>query len=160
MLYTIGEMAKKLGVPTSTLRYYDKEGLLPFVERSDGGIRVFKDTDYEWLFVIECLKKAGMPLKDIRIFIGLAMKLSYHPATLKSINFWREIVGVVRGGHAAVGGATIPDDRIFLRPDVISPHSPTPPGERGKGPLSDKMYPPLRSTAPASDRAVSRGCED
>jgi len=74
MLYTIGEMAKKLGVPTSTLRYYDKEGLLPFVERSDGGIRVFKDTDYEWLFVIECLKKAGMPLKDIRIFIGLAMQ--------------------------------------------------------------------------------------
>ena len=34
MIYTVGEMAQKLGVPASTLRYYDKEGLLPFVERS------------------------------------------------------------------------------------------------------------------------------
>ena len=36
MIYTVGEMAQKLGVPASTLRYYDKEGLLPFVERSSG----------------------------------------------------------------------------------------------------------------------------
>ena len=45
MYYTIGEMARKLNVAPSTLRYYDKEGLLPFVERSDGGIRMFKDAD-------------------------------------------------------------------------------------------------------------------
>ena len=43
MIYTVGEMAQKLGVPASTLRYYDKEGLLPFVERSSGGIRMFRD---------------------------------------------------------------------------------------------------------------------
>lgn len=42
MIYTVGEMAQKLGVPASTLRYYDKEGLLPFVERSSGGIRMFR----------------------------------------------------------------------------------------------------------------------
>ena len=41
MVYTVGEMAKKLDVPASTLRYYDKEGLLPFVERSSGGIRQY-----------------------------------------------------------------------------------------------------------------------
>ena len=40
MIYPVGEMAQKLGVPASTLRYYDKEGLLPFVERSSGGIRM------------------------------------------------------------------------------------------------------------------------
>lgn len=57
MLYTVGEMAKRLGVAASTLRYYDKEGLLPFVERSSGGIRMFKDADFEWLQIIECLKK-------------------------------------------------------------------------------------------------------
>ena len=45
MFYTIGEMAQKLDVAPSTLRYYDKEGLLPFVERSSGGIRMFKDED-------------------------------------------------------------------------------------------------------------------
>ena len=74
MFYTVGEMAKRLGVAPSTLRFYDKEGLLPFVERSDGGVRVFKDSDYEWLMIIECLKKTGMPLKDIREFIVMAIK--------------------------------------------------------------------------------------
>lgn len=74
MLYTVGEMAKLVGVAPSTLRYYDKEGLLPFVERSEGGVRVFKESDYEWLKVIECLKKTGMQLKDIRTFIFMAME--------------------------------------------------------------------------------------
>lgn len=73
MLYTVGEMAKLLDVAPSTLRYYDKEGLLPFVERSQSGIRMFKDTDYEWLQIINCLKKTGMPLKDIKDFIYMAM---------------------------------------------------------------------------------------
>lgn len=74
MLYTVGEMAKLLGIAPSTLRYYDQEGLLPFVERSSGGVRVFKDADFEWLQIIECLKKTGMPLKDIREFIHMAMQ--------------------------------------------------------------------------------------
>lgn len=74
MAYTVGEMARRLGVPASTLRYYDKEGLLPFVGRSSGGIRVFEEKDYEWLRIIECLKKTGMPLKDIREYIELAMQ--------------------------------------------------------------------------------------
>lgn len=69
MTYTVGEIAKKLNVAPSTLRYYDKEGLLPFVERSGGGIRMFKDSDFEWLTIIECMKKTGMPIKDIKIFI-------------------------------------------------------------------------------------------
>lgn len=71
MLYTVSEIAKKLHVAPSTLRYYDKEGLLPFVERSDSGIRLFKDSDMEGLRVIECLKKTGMPIKDIKVFMEL-----------------------------------------------------------------------------------------
>ena len=74
MVYTVGEMARLLGVPASTLRYYDKEGLLPFVERSSGGIRMFQEKDFEWLQIISCMKKAGMPIKDIRHYIELAMK--------------------------------------------------------------------------------------
>ena len=69
MTYTIGEIARKLGITASTLRYYDKEGLLPFVERSEGGIRIFKDEDLDWFEIIECLKKTGMPLKEIKEFI-------------------------------------------------------------------------------------------
>lgn len=74
MLYTIGEMAKKLHVAPSKLRYYDKEGLLPFVERSSSGIRMFSDNDFEWLSIIECLKKTGMSLKDIKTFMGWCME--------------------------------------------------------------------------------------
>lgn len=69
MSYTIGEMAKIIGVAPSTLRYYDKEGLLPEVERSKGGVRLFKDSDLEWLNIIECLKKTGMSIKEIRQFV-------------------------------------------------------------------------------------------
>ena len=74
MIYTVGEMAQKLGVPASTLRYYDKEGLLPFVERSSGGIRMFRENDFEWLQVIRCMKQAGMSIKDIRQYIELSMQ--------------------------------------------------------------------------------------
>ncbi len=74
MVYTIGEMAKLLGVAPSTLRFYDKEGLLPFVERSEGGMRMFKESDYELLKIIGCLKSTGMQIKDIRKFIGLVIE--------------------------------------------------------------------------------------
>lgn len=57
MIYTVGEVAKQLNMAPSTLRYYDKEGLFPFLERSGGGIRVFKDEDLSWLKIIECLKR-------------------------------------------------------------------------------------------------------
>jgi len=73
MIYTVGEIAKKLNVNASTLRYYDKEGLLPFVERSNGGIRMFKDKDLSGLQIIECLKKTGMPIKDIKHFMDCCM---------------------------------------------------------------------------------------
>lgn len=74
MVYTVGEMARRLEVSASTLRYYDKEGLLPFVERSSGGIRMFRESDFEWLQVISCMKKAGMSIRDIRQYIELAMQ--------------------------------------------------------------------------------------
>ena len=74
MLYTVGVMAKIIGVPASTLRYYDQEGLLPFVERSSGGIRMFTEKNYEWLMVIECLKKSGLSIKEIKAFIDMTGK--------------------------------------------------------------------------------------
>ena len=67
-MYTIGQVAEMFGLPTSTLRYYDKQGLFPGLERTSG-IRQFGDTELEALRVIECLKKAGMEIKDIRLFM-------------------------------------------------------------------------------------------
>lgn len=74
MVYTVGEMANLLGITASTLRYYDKEGLLPFVERSSGGIRMFRKSDFEWLQVIGCMKKAGMSISGIRRYIEMALQ--------------------------------------------------------------------------------------
>lgn len=74
MPYTVGEMANILGIHPSTLRYYDKEGLLPFVERSSGGIRMFSEKDHEWLKVIECLKQSGLSIKEIKNFTDMTMQ--------------------------------------------------------------------------------------
>ena len=55
--YSIHEVAKLLGLATSTIRYYDKDGLLPFVERKESGYRVFTEKALATLKVIDCLKK-------------------------------------------------------------------------------------------------------
>lgn len=69
MKYTISEAAKKSNLTAHTIRYYDKEGLLPFVERTESGIRYFTENDMEGLAVINCLKATGMPIKEIKIFM-------------------------------------------------------------------------------------------
>ncbi|MGN0479212.1 MAG: MerR family transcriptional regulator [Hominenteromicrobium sp.] len=68
MSYTIKEASARTGIPATTLRYYDKEGLLPFIERRESGYRLFSDGDIMMLRVIECLKSTGMSIKDIRQF--------------------------------------------------------------------------------------------
>lgn len=73
MAYTIGEAAERCGVTAHTLRYYDKEGLMPYVERSSGGIRQFKEEDFEWLAIITCLKDSGVPVKKIKEFVDWCM---------------------------------------------------------------------------------------
>ncbi len=74
MKYSISEVAKITGLTTHTLRYYEKEGLLPFVDRSSSGIREFKESDLEWLSVITCLKNSGMSVKRIKGFIDLCVE--------------------------------------------------------------------------------------
>lgn len=74
MRYSIGQVAKKLGLTAHTLRYYDKEGLLPYVKKGSSGARVFDDEDVDWLIIVECLKGTGMQLKDIRKYINLCQK--------------------------------------------------------------------------------------
>ena len=69
MQYTIGELSKQRNIPASTLRYYDKEGLLPCMKRTDGGNRIFDDETLARLSIVECLKKTGLSIKDIKAFI-------------------------------------------------------------------------------------------
>lgn len=69
MYYSIGEVANSTGIAISTLRYYDREGMFPYMERSNGGIRVFSDKEIDTLKVIECLKTSGMSIKAIKEFL-------------------------------------------------------------------------------------------
>ena len=71
MYYTVCEVAKRLGLSPHTIRFYGKEGLLDFVERDQNGNRIFKESDFERLFIIASLKRAGMTIKQIRTFTRL-----------------------------------------------------------------------------------------
>ncbi len=71
MQLTIGDVSARLGISAPTLRYYDKEGLLPFVARNQSGARVFTEHDLEWLHMIECLKRSGLSIKEIKQFVDL-----------------------------------------------------------------------------------------
>ena len=67
-MYTIGQVSQMFGLPISTLRYYDKEGLFPEMARTSG-IRQFSEKELEALRIIECLKKSGMEIKQIKQFM-------------------------------------------------------------------------------------------
>ena len=69
-MYTIGQVSEMFGLPISTLRYYDKQGLFPEMERISG-IRKFSEKEIEALRVIECLKRSGLEIKDIKQFMEL-----------------------------------------------------------------------------------------
>ena len=74
MTYTIKEVATKVGLTAYTLRFYDKQGLLPFVSRNQSGYRAFTEGDLHLLHTIICLKNTGMPISHIRQYIDYVMQ--------------------------------------------------------------------------------------
>ena len=66
----IGEIANKTNLPASTLRYYEKKGLLK-VDRDKNGRRYYKESDIEWIKFIRRLKETGMLIKDIQHYSEL-----------------------------------------------------------------------------------------
>ncbi|MGN1183044.1 MAG: MerR family transcriptional regulator [Faecalibacillus sp.] len=74
MPYTIKQVSEMMNIPISTIRYYDKEGLLPFLEKKPSGYRVFKDSDITMLQVIECFKSTGMSINEMQKFIEMVKR--------------------------------------------------------------------------------------
>ncbi len=70
-MYSIQDVSKKTGLTAHTLRYYEKEGLISGVERSQGGFRQYTDEDLEKLGLICCLKNTGMSIQEIARFVQL-----------------------------------------------------------------------------------------
>ena len=73
MLYTIGQISTMTNLSISTLRYYDAEGLFPNLNRKSG-IRQFSNRELETIRVIECLKKSGLEIKEIKEFIKMCQE--------------------------------------------------------------------------------------
>ncbi|MDP4085472.1 MAG: MerR family transcriptional regulator [Bacillota bacterium] len=67
--YSISEVAAKFNIPESTLRYYDKKGLLPLLERDEAGRRLFSEDQISLLETIICLKNTNMPISGIKQYI-------------------------------------------------------------------------------------------
>ncbi|MFC6323055.1 MerR family transcriptional regulator [Companilactobacillus baiquanensis] len=71
--FSIKEVAKKFDLSISTIRYYDKRGLLPFVAKNAAGYRIFTETDLNLIKTIVCLKNTGMSINNIKTYIELVM---------------------------------------------------------------------------------------
>ncbi|MFB9327662.1 MerR family transcriptional regulator [Paenibacillus aurantiacus] len=74
MDYTIKQVSERLQLPPSTLRYYDKEGLMPLLKKTDYGTRRYSEMDVCWLELVCCLKHSGMPLEEIKRFMLLCLE--------------------------------------------------------------------------------------
>ena len=92
MPYTIKDMSALTGLPASTLRYYDKQGLLPNLKRDGNNIRIFTDDDYASLRLIDCLKRSGLSIKDIKRFMDMAGKDGALSGRLEIFRKRREIL--------------------------------------------------------------------
>ncbi|HHK5547212.1 TPA: MerR family transcriptional regulator [Bacillus thuringiensis] len=74
MYYTIGQVAKMQHLTISQIRYYDKQGLFPFLQRNEKGDRVFDEEALKYLEMILYLKNTGMPIQKIKQFIDWSME--------------------------------------------------------------------------------------
>lgn len=72
-MYTIKEVAIKTGVSEHTVRYWAKSGFFPFIKRSESNVRLFEDSDLEWVKIVKCLRLVGMDSKSVKKYIDLCV---------------------------------------------------------------------------------------
>jgi len=68
---TIAEVARKYGLTADTLRYYERVGLLPDVQRTPGGIRDYSEEDCRWVAYIKCMRSAGVSVETLIEYVKL-----------------------------------------------------------------------------------------
>lgn len=69
MFYTVIEFARKTGLSPHTIRYYLKEGLFPSIRRDASGTQLFIEDDLETFYIIQCMKRCGMTIREIRQYM-------------------------------------------------------------------------------------------
>lgn len=72
-MYTIKEVAERMGVSEHTLRFWAKSGFFPFIKRNQNNIRLFSESDLEWVKIVKCLRSVGTDNKSIKKYIDLCI---------------------------------------------------------------------------------------
>ena len=97
MKYSISALSRKTGLSIHTLRYYEKEGLLRYVERTESGRRVYGDASMGCLLGVLCMKQAGMTLPQIKAFMDITIEgVSTLPARLEMMENARNQLAKLR----------------------------------------------------------------
>lgn len=73
-MYSMKDACQKIGITYETLKFYCNEGLIPNVKRDKNNYRVFDENDINWLSNLSCLKKCGMTIKDMKIYLDLCLQ--------------------------------------------------------------------------------------
>ncbi|WP_438350251.1 MerR family transcriptional regulator [Paenibacillus sp. FA6] len=71
MDYTVKDISTKTGITAHTLRFYEKQGVLPYAERTEQGIRMYDESSVEWIETILALRSTGIPLADLKLYVDL-----------------------------------------------------------------------------------------
>lgn len=70
-MYTVKQISEITGISTYTIRFYDKEGIFPLISRDKNNVRLFSESDLDWINFVHILRDTGMPLADIKRYIEL-----------------------------------------------------------------------------------------
>jgi DNA-binding transcriptional MerR regulator len=67
----IGEASEKTGVSVDTLRYYEKVGLVPAIQRDEHGVRDYTEANLRWVEFVKCMRQAGLPIEALTTYVSL-----------------------------------------------------------------------------------------
>ena len=73
-MFTPKGVCEEVGISYETLKFYCKEGLVPNVKRDKNNYRIFDEKNIAWLKGLQCLKKCGMSIKDMKLYINYCME--------------------------------------------------------------------------------------
>ncbi|BBI33467.1 MerR family transcriptional regulator [Cohnella abietis] len=71
MAYTVKDISTRTGITAHTLRFYEKQGVLPYAERTEQGIRMYDESSIEWIETILALRSTGIPLAELKLYVDL-----------------------------------------------------------------------------------------
>lgn len=73
-MYSAKEAAEMTGLSTAALRYYEKEQLLTQIARTSQKYRQYSDSDIEWIKMVQCLRRANVPIRSVKKYIALLLQ--------------------------------------------------------------------------------------